>query len=150
MKASEFVEAFYQAASEVLQQLPASAYSWSGSPTNPPATLNIQGSSGGFPIEMLCETYGVYPKAMGWHGACWDVTVFRPDQLKEYTKEFLTSVLGPDARLEIHKANGKPFKHVLHHKFDGQHVADEKKTPFYNWFGAKSVETFRNQWIAAK
>lgn len=76
--------------------------------------------------------------------------MFSPAQLQEYTKEFLNSVLGPTAFLEVHQTNGQPFKHVLHHAFYGQVVAAEKKTMFYNWFGAKSVETFRNRWLPAK
>ena len=150
MKPNEFVQAFVQAASQVVGQLPSDAYSLSGSSTSPPATLKVKPSSGGFPIEMHCETYGVYPSALGWRDGCWDVTVFRPGQIADMTKEFLTSVLSPTSSLELHKSNGKPYKFVLHYTCDGKLIADKYGTRFYNWFGAKAIETLRNNWLRTK
>ena len=62
---------------------------------------------------MLCETYGVYPSAIGWRDGCWDVTIFTPAQIADMTKEFLTSVLSPMSSLDLHKSNGKPYKFVF-------------------------------------
>ena len=136
------------AASEVLRNVPEDAYSWFGDATNPPATLIVNASKGGFPVEMLCETYGLYPKILGWHGAPWDVTVFHPGPLAEQTKEFLRSVLSTVSSLEVHCSNGKPYKHVLHVMFDGELIADTQSTCFYNWFGAKAAEVRQNDWLA--
>ena len=150
MDGNPFVQAFVDAALEVLSELPPDAYSWSGSAQHPPARLSIKPSKGGFPVEMRCEIYGVYPNALGWHGAPWDVTVYPPEAIAKETKDFLTSVLSTTSRLEIHRSSGKPYKHALWVMWDGKLVADVEATRFYNWFGTKSVEILKNTWLTSK
>lgn len=145
--AKEFVETFVNAAEEVLRRYPPESHEWNGSPTQPPVTLNISPSSiRGFPVEIVCQTYGVYPSALGWCGAPWDVTVFSPSALTETLQEFLQSVLSENASLEVHRSNGKPYKYILNYTFDGEKVSDEEGTILYNWFGEKKVEIFSNNW----
>lgn len=150
MANNPFVDAFVRAASEVLRDIPKEAYSWAGNAEQPPACLTIKASPGGFPVELQCETYGVYPKALGWHGPPWDVTVYLPEAMAETAKEFLRSVLSPKSSLEVHRSNGKPYKHVLRYVFDEELVADVEATRCYNWFGDKTVEIARNTWLPAQ
>jgi len=100
-------------------------------------------SEHGFPVELECMDYGVYPSAEGWHGGCWDVTVWKPKDLEASLREFLNSLV-TDAELKIYYSGAKPYKWVLHHTFEGQRVADETGLLFFNWFGRRSNETKRN------
>jgi hypothetical protein len=97
----------------------------------------------GFEVKLECMDYGVYPSAEGWHGGCWDVTVWKPQDLERSLREFLASVLS-DAELEIFYSGSKPYKWVLHHTYEGQQVADETGLLFFNWFGRRSHEIKRN------
>jgi len=87
--------------------------------------------------------YGVYPSAGGWHGGCWDVTVWEIGSVGSSLIEFIESVLN-DAVLEIHYSSGKPYRWLLNHNFEGQRVVDETGLILYNWFGDKTVERFSN------
>ena len=147
--AKEFVETFVNAAKKVLSEYPPESYEWNGSPSKPPVTLNIRPSSiCGFPVKIICQTYGVYPSALGWYGAPWDVTVFSSSALTEMLQEFLQSVMSENASLEVHHSNGKPYKYILNYTFDGEQASEEEGTIFYNWFGEKKVEIFSNNWHA--
>ncbi|KJS05183.1 MAG: hypothetical protein VR73_12730 [Gammaproteobacteria bacterium BRH_c0] len=97
----------------------------------------------GFSVELECMDYGVYPSAEGWHGGCWDVTVWEPKDLEASLHEFLYSVVN-DAELVIYYSGSKPYKWVLHHTFEGQRVADETGLILFNWFGNRSSETKHN------
>ena len=99
--------------------------------------------SGGFEAQLECMDYGVYPSVAGWHGGCWDVTIWEIESLGPSLIEFIESVLN-DAVLAIHYSNGKAYKWVLNHNFEGQRVSDETGLIFYNWFGEKTVKTFSN------
>lgn len=101
-----------------------------------------QGSDG-FKIQLECMDYGVYPTADGWHGGCWDVTVWTPKELGESINEFVLSIL-QDAVLAVSYSNEKPYKWVLHHVFEGQRVKDETGLIFYNWLGRRSTKEFSN------
>ena len=95
-------------------------------------------SERGFPVELECMDYGVYPSAEGWHGGCWDVTVWKPEDLAGSLREFLNSLVS-DAELEVCYSGSKPYKWILHHTFEGQRVADTTGLIFFNWFGRRSV-----------
>ncbi|WP_156481500.1 hypothetical protein [Microbulbifer thermotolerans] len=96
-------------------------------------------SENGFQVELECTEYGVYPSAEGWHGGCWDVTVWKPKDLEASLREFLNSIV-TDAELEICYSGSKPYKWILRHTFEGQRVADETGLIFFNWFGRRSIE----------
>lgn len=97
----------------------------------------------GFEVQLECMDYGVYPSAQGWHGGCWDVTVWEPNKLGSSLVEFVDSVLN-DAVLEVHLTNGNPYKWVLKHTFEGERVFDETGLLFFNWFGRRSIERYSN------
>jgi hypothetical protein len=147
---SEFVDAFVNAASAVVAKCPGGSYEWVGDASKPPLTLIVKAAPGGFPVELKCQSYGVYPSAAGWHGAPWDVTVHLPKDVAAAITEFLESVLSLNARLEVHRANGKAYKYVLHYRFNGQQVTDTTGLFFYNWFAQRSVTEFSNNWLSLK
>lgn len=97
----------------------------------------------GFETQLECMDYGVYPSAEGWHGGCWDVTVFKPQELSTGIREFVLSILY-NAVLEVHFSGGKPYKWVLHYSFEGERAQDETGLLFYNWFGRRTVKEYTN------
>lgn len=97
----------------------------------------------GFETQLECMDYGVYPSAEGWHGGCWDVTVWKSQDLGPSLKEFAFSIL-QDAVLVVSFSNGKPYKWVLSHTFEGERFNDETGLLFYNWFGQRSTKEYTN------
>jgi hypothetical protein len=97
----------------------------------------------GFEAQLECMDYGVYPSAEDWHGGCWDVTVWKSQDLGASLEEFCLSILN-DAVLEVCCSGGKPYKWVLHHTFQGQRFKDETGLLFYNWFGPRTTKEFTN------
>lgn len=98
----------------------------------------------GFNVQLEVFNYGIYPYAEGWHGAPWDVTAWDLDGLKRSLQEFIHSVLTPAGHLGVYHSNGKAYKHVLHHAFEGSLVADETGLLFFNWLGRRSRKCFVN------
>ena len=144
---SEFIEAFRSAATSVLAENPAIPVEWL---SNPVSLRVFPSSETGFEVRLVCETYGLYPYAGEWHGAPWDVTVWEPESLSRVVNEFLRSVLSPDSALEVHYSNGKPFKWILLHCYEGQKVSEETGLLFFNWFGRRSLRRFQNEWMAPR
>lgn len=97
----------------------------------------------GFEILLECMDYGVYSSIDRWNGGCWDVTGWEPDELKKSLSEFISSILS-DAIFEIHYSNGKPYKWILHHIFEGEPISTKHNLLFYNWFGKKTSRLFSN------
>ena len=97
----------------------------------------------GFEVRIECFDYGMYPYADGWHGGCWDVTVWEPKELKETLTEFITSIIN-DAVLTVNYSNHKPHKWALHYLDNGQRVFDETGLLLFNWFGKRTSRSFCN------
>jgi len=142
---SEFIEAFRTAATAVLSENPVIRAEWLSNPVS----LKVHASSdSGFEVRLVCESYGLYPYAGEWHGAPWDAAVWKPTALSRAVTEFLKAVLSRDSALQVRYANGKPFKWVLHHRFEGKRVSDETGLLYYNWFGRRTTRTFQNEWLS--
>jgi hypothetical protein len=97
----------------------------------------------GFEVRLECYDYGVYPSAGGWHGGCWDVTIWEPEELARSLREFISSVL-TDAVLLVHESNGKPYKWVLEHQYEGERVCSKTGFLFFNWFGRRAQRRYSN------
>lgn len=98
----------------------------------------------GFEVRLECMDYGVYPVAEGWEGGCYDVTIWKPEDLSSSLMEFIKSVVS-DAELIVYYSNGKPYKWILHHPlFEGNEVFDETGSWLFNWFGKKTRKIYRN------
>ena len=97
----------------------------------------------GFEVRFECLDYGVYASADGWHGAPWDVTIWEAEQLAESLREFISSVM-VDAVLLVYESNGKPYKWVLEHQFEGERVRDKTGLFFFNWFGRRGQRKYSN------
>lgn len=97
----------------------------------------------GFEVRLECFDYGVYPLAEGWHSGAWDVTVWKPEELKRSLREFINSVV-VDAVLHVHESNGKPYKWVLEYQFEGKRISDETDLFFFNWFGRRTRKKYFN------
>ena len=97
----------------------------------------------GFSIELECYDYGVYPSTEGWHGGCWDVTIYEPNALTNELNEFISSIT-LDAILEVHLSNKKPYKWVLVHQSEGETINDTTGLLFFNWLGKRHVKKYSN------
>jgi hypothetical protein len=97
----------------------------------------------GFEVELEYMDYGVYPSAEGWHGGCWDVTVFEPSEIANSLREFIGSILC-DASLEVKYSNDKPYCWILHYQYEGERVKDETGLLFFNWLGWRKNIEFTN------
>jgi hypothetical protein len=141
---SQLLEAFQAGVGAVLSSSQA-RHEWQGSG----AVKIFASSAHGYDVRLVCESYGVYPYAGDWHGAPWDAAAWPPARLKQSVQEFLLSVLSPSGELTVHRSNSRPYKWVLHYSFEGQWTFEETGLMFFNWFGRRSTETLRNDWLSA-
>jgi len=141
---TEFEETFRRAVTAVLAETAAIRHEW----TAAPLSLRIHPSSeSGFDVKLVCESYGIYPYAGGWHGAPWDDGVWSAEALTAQLQEFLRSVLSPAGELEVRYANRSPYRWILRYSFQRNRVADEAGLLLFNWFGKRTRQTFRNEWL---
>jgi hypothetical protein len=94
-------------------------------------------------VQLECMDFGVYPSVDGWHGGCWDVTVWEPNKLEVEIVAFISSFAN-NAALEVYYSNLKAYKWVLHHTIEGERISDETGQIFFNWFGRRSKKVFSN------
>jgi hypothetical protein len=142
---SDFTNAFRTAAQSVLDECPDAHYEWITTPDASKLTLRVRASSvEGFDVVLECYGYGLYPKAGDWFGGPWDVTMWSPEKLTTSVQEFLRSVLSQDAELEVHYANDKAFRWILHHTFERQRFSDVRRRLLADWLGQRTVRKFRN------
>lgn len=147
---SDFVETAITSAKRFLDSAPSLKHSWSVSDSGA-QTLSIDAvGESGFPVELVFEEYGVYPYAGDWHGAPWDSGVWDGQRLAKAIQEFLNSVYSPEGYLDVLYSGGSPYRLILHYRFEGEWVNEERGLIFFKWFGKRSKRRLRNAVEVAK
>jgi hypothetical protein len=110
-------------------------------------TLSIpRGRGRAFDAGLVCESYGIYPWAGGWHGSPWD---FGPQESTQRTCHaavaFLQHVISPSARLRVLARGGKPYRWLLEFR-DGATwtLYEETGSLVYNYLGRRSEQILAN------